>query len=222
MANVDDDDLDSFDDNEQAAEEKAEASSGNNRNFLIAIGIIGAIFVLVVIALVFLAAVYLPGQRTQREATNAVVLTQNVGTAVFATEQAELAAQLLTPSLTMTATVTQLPPTPTNTSVVVVATNTSTVTSTTLPTEQDARTATVAALLTQAAAGKTGTVAGTVGGGAGAGKTGTPGTPNTTATVLPTSGFADEVGLPGLLILAVGLVVVIFLARRLRLSPGAR
>jgi LPXTG-motif cell wall-anchored protein len=54
----------------------------------------------------------------------------------------------------------------------------------------------VAALLTQAAAAQ---------------KTVIP-----TSTLLPKSGFADEVGAPSLLGLAVLLVVVIFLARRLR------
>jgi hypothetical protein len=39
-----------------------------------------------------------------------------------------------------------------------------------------------------------------------------------TSTALPTSGFADEVGAPGLLALAVVLVVVIFLVRRLRMA----
>lgn len=225
MANYDDDDLDNLDDNEQAAEEKAEESSGNNRNFLLAIGIIGGIFVLLIIALVVFALLFLPRQREAREATNAVVLTQNVGTAVFATEQAQLAAQLLTPSATLTATITQVPPTATNTSVVMVASNTPTVTITSSPAVVDARTATVAALLTQAAAGKTGTVVSTSGAGAGAGTpgAGTPaaGTPGAaTATGLPQSGFADEVGLPGLFALAAALLVIIVLARRLRLSPG--
>jgi hypothetical protein len=39
-----------------------------------------------------------------------------------------------------------------------------------------------------------------------------------TATKLPTSGFADEVGAPALLAMAIILVVVIFLVRRLRTS----
>jgi hypothetical protein len=33
---------------------------------------------------------------------------------------------------------------------------------------------------------------------------------------LPTSGFADEVGLPGMVIVAFVLVLIIFLSRRLR------
>lgn len=40
-----------------------------------------------------------------------------------------------------------------------------------------------------------------------------------TSTALPNSGFADEVGLPGLVITAAVLVAVIFLVRRLRTSP---
>jgi cbb3-type cytochrome oxidase subunit 3 len=43
-------------------------------------------------------------------------------------------------------------------------------------------------------------------------------TQNPTVTQLPTSGFADEVGAPGLLAMAVVLIVVIFLVRRLRTS----
>lgn len=40
-----------------------------------------------------------------------------------------------------------------------------------------------------------------------------------TSTALPGTGFADEVGVPGLVGMAVLLVVVILVARRLRISP---
>lgn len=43
-------------------------------------------------------------------------------------------------------------------------------------------------------------------------------TQNPTATKLPASGFADDVGAPGLLAMAVVLIIVIFLVRRLRTS----
>jgi LPXTG-motif cell wall-anchored protein len=39
-----------------------------------------------------------------------------------------------------------------------------------------------------------------------------------TAGILPKTGFADDVGLPGLVSLSLVLVVVIFLVRRLRTS----
>jgi hypothetical protein len=40
-----------------------------------------------------------------------------------------------------------------------------------------------------------------------------------TSTALPNTGFADDIGAPGLLLLAIALVVVIFLVRRLRVTP---
>jgi hypothetical protein len=80
-------------------------------------------------------------------------------------------------------------PLPTNTSVVAMGT-------TQAPTA-DPRTATIAALLTQQASAQ---------------KTVVP----TTTAALPKGGFADQYGIPGLVGLAVILVAVIILARRLR------
>jgi LPXTG-motif cell wall-anchored protein len=45
-------------------------------------------------------------------------------------------------------------------------------------------------------------------------------TPLKTATALPQTGFADEVGLPGMLGLALALMIVVFAARRIRLSTS--
>jgi Tfp pilus assembly protein PilN len=66
----------------------------------------------------------------------------------------------------------------------------------------DPQTATVAAALTQAAQAQL-----TV--------TGMP-----TSTLLPNTGFIDDVGAPGLVVMAIALVIVILLARRLRISPA--
>lgn len=41
-----------------------------------------------------------------------------------------------------------------------------------------------------------------------------------TSTALPNTGFADDVGIPGMFALALGLVILIFLARRLRATPA--
>ncbi len=41
-----------------------------------------------------------------------------------------------------------------------------------------------------------------------------------TSTALPGTGFADEYGAPGLVIMGMALIAVIFLARRLRVGPG--
>jgi hypothetical protein len=40
-----------------------------------------------------------------------------------------------------------------------------------------------------------------------------------TSTALPNTGFADDVGIPGMFALAIGLVILIFLVRRLRAAP---
>ena len=66
----------------------------------------------------------------------------------------------------------------------------------------DPQTATVAAALTQAAQAQL-----TV--------TGLP-----VSAALPKTGFMDEVGAPGLAVMAMALVIVILLARRLRVSPA--
>jgi hypothetical protein len=91
-----------------------------------------------------------------------------------------------------TATVT---PPPTQTPVVAQATSTP-VAITNTP---DPATATVAAALTQAALAQL--------------------THVPTSTALPGTGFADQYGAPGLVILGMALVGVIFLARRLRVNP---
>ena len=109
----------------------------------------------------------------------------------------------------MTPTITASPePTNTNTPV---PTNTSTpvLAPTNTPEEADGEfdpeaTETVAALLTQQAAAA---------GGDGA-------TPVPTATALPDTGFADEFGVPGLILIAGVLLVIIILSRRLRTTTG--
>ncbi|MGC8856065.1 MAG: hypothetical protein ACP5QU_04630 [Anaerolineae bacterium] len=89
-----------------------------------------------------------------------------------------------------------LPPPPTQTPVIAspAVTDTPAVTPT-----NDPATATVAAALTQAAQAQLTVVP--------------------TSTQLPGTGFADEYGAPGLAVMALALVIVIFLARRLRAAP---
>jgi LPXTG-motif cell wall-anchored protein len=66
----------------------------------------------------------------------------------------------------------------------------------------DTRTATVAALLTQAAQAKL------------------TSTYLSTSTALPKTGFAEDVGFPSLMSVTLLLLVVIFLARRMRTSSA--
>jgi len=205
------------------------AASGNNRNFLIAAGIIGGVFLIGLIVMGVLAASILPQRQAAMRAQQELVEQQNMATAEAATQEAFAYAQAQLPSPTVPPTAT-LPP-PTNTPVVVVDTptpepppaeNKAELPEPAVQTEMAAtqaaggqvatlapgaaRTATLAVLLTQVAAGNQ-TAQPAAGGGVAA-----------TSTALPSTGFADEVGLPGLFAAAMGLVVLILLARSLRLT----
>lgn len=109
-----------------------------------------------------------------------------------ATVQAGVTQTIIAQNLTRTAAVTNTVP-PTNTPVIAEATATSS------PTSNPA-TATVAAAFTQIAV-STQTII-------------------PTSTALPNTGFVDDFGAPGLMLIAVALVAVIFLVRRLRSSPS--
>jgi len=161
----------------------------SNRTFLIAAGILGGIVLLSIACLAGYALIILPQQRAAQEGDQNAVATQKAQVDEALTATS-VAFDL---SLTSQATGTLLP---TDTPVVAQPTATNTLEFTLTP---DPATATVAAGLTMVAA-STGTVF-------------------PTSTALPTSGFADEVGLPGLVIAAMVLVAVIFLARRLRAVP---
>jgi len=165
-------------------EETPPPEESSNRTFLIVAGILGGITVLALVCIAIYAFFILPGQRAGREAQIATLTAQANEVSKALTSTAIAAA--FTPTSTKTA-----QPSPT----VVRSTLTPVLaepTDTPVP-SSDPRTATVAALLTQAAAST-----------------------QVTSTALPTTGFADEVGIPGLLGLAVLLIAVIFLARRLR------
>ncbi len=196
MANANDNDLEELDFGESTPPggEPPEEKKPSNRNFLIALGILGGIFVLVAAALVVLVLFVLPGRNAARTAQTTAQLAANTATAQAATDEAFRAIQLLTPSATLEPTATPPKATATNTPVVApISTSTPTATSV-----SDAQRATLSAQQTQLASGKfTATVI-------------------ATSTALPSTGFADEVGLPGLFGLGLALILIIFLARRLR------
>lgn len=216
-APFDDFDNSSFDDFEDetlisdSSEAGSKARSGN-RNFMITIGILAAVFIVVVIVLIVIAAVVLPGNRDARLEEAALVNAHNTATSVAATNFAIAQEQAAIPTATP---VQEDTLEPTATPVVVFDTETPAVSIVDLtataekeiggPPSGDGadRTATVAALLTQAAQGGTAVV--TVQAGA-------------TITALPDTGLADQVGLPVLFGLASLFVVIVFLVRRFRLS----
>lgn len=92
--------------------------------------------------------------------------------------------------------------TPIPTSVVALASATATIDPALTAAVDAPLTATIAAALTQAAAAQLTIV------------------PTTTA--LPNTGFLDDYGFPGMLVTAIAFVIVILLARRLRVSPSSK
>ena len=144
--------------------------------------------------LVFLGLLCIAGyfflRNNSNQQSESTIQAQNTQNA--ATIQAGVTQTSIAQSLTQTAAVTNTVP-PTSTPVIAAAT--ATFTATTNP-----ATATVGAAFTQIA-NSTQTII-------------------PTSTALPNTGFADDVGAPGLIAIAIALVVVIFLVRRLRASPS--
>jgi len=192
-----------------------ERPTGGGRGFAIAMTVIGILLLAGLCALGIVLLNRNPASSTDQAAR---INTQNTQIAAAATEQVRIAQLQQTVDAANLPTAT-IPPTAapivatalvaaTNTSVVAIPTATNTPippTATVLPAEQ-----------TKNAAAKTSIALGTapVGGGAGAG------TPQATATGLPNTGFADQAGLPGMIGLAVLLLAVILVAKRLRSSPS--
>jgi len=175
----------------------------NNRTFIIAAGILAGVVFLSIACMAAYALIILPRQKATTAAQEATIQAQNLQVAqamtqtaaASAAQEATIQAQTaqVAQAMTQTANVPAKTPTAILSPTPVLAVLNS-------PTAIiDPLVATNAALQTQAALA----------------------TPTVTATAaMPQTGFADEVGLPGLVILAVALVVVIFLARRLRASPA--
>mgnify|MGYP000977708413 FL=1 len=200
LNDFDDSQFEDFSAEEETAstnQEPPKNDDGGNRNFKIAVGIIAGIFVISLIGLALYIFLGQPRQTQALRATAAVINANNTATAMSATQSAGLNIQRLTQTAGAP-TNTAIPAT--NTPVVAVASATPDLTATSIAaglSDPAARTATVAAFQTQVAASTQ--ITGTV-------------------TALPQTGFAEDVGLPGLLGAAAILLLVIFLARRLRLS----
>jgi hypothetical protein len=171
--------------------------SNNNRTFMIAVGILGGI---ILISVACLGAVYLYSRQNNTVAQQADVANAATATAAAAMATVEQAlTATFEASILPTTTVT---PPPTLTPPVAPASPTSTpdpANPVGLAGTQFAATATVGAAYTQAAAAQLTVV------------------PTTTA--LPNGGFADDYGLPGLVVMALAFVIVILFARRLRTVP---
>jgi LPXTG-motif cell wall-anchored protein len=191
-----------------------EKPTGGGRPFVVALTVIGVVLLVALIGLGIVLLTRNPPSTTDQAAR---INAQNTQIASAATEQMRIALLQQTvdaanvPTATIPPTAAPLLATATvqtaGTSVVAIPTATITPvppTATVLPADQ-----------TKTAAAKTSIALGTAPvGGAGAG------TPGATATGLPNTGFADQAGLPTLIGIAVLLLAVILVARRLRVSTS--
>lgn len=187
---------DDFMEEEELVEAESPPEESSNRGFLIAVGVLGALTVLAIICLGIYLVVIAPrsnNNRAEQQTQASFNETTTYQMEVAAAQTLEAQAWTDTPTVTVEPTETTAP-----TAVLAQATDTPAE-----PTE-DPRTATVAALLTEAALQPTAE------------------TPMTTLTslptALPTTGFAEDFGITGLVILAGLAIIVIFLARRLRVA----
>jgi len=182
--------FDDFEDNDPTFpedDEDALPEESSNRTFIIAASVLGGIILLALICVAAYALIYIPKQKDAAAEASNVVVAQETDVAKMLTEAAVSTALAQTPLASPSAI---FSPTASPTPVVAVATDTPTATPNT------AATGTIAAALTEAS---------------GAVLTIVP-----TSSALPNGGFADDVGIPGLVAMMLVLIAVIFFARKLR------
>jgi len=163
----------------------------SNRTFIIVAGALAGIVLLSIIGMALYALVYLPQQKAAQSAQQATIEAQNAMIAQAMTSTMQAYATGTQASLAVATTLVPNLPQASPTPLLAVPSQTQSQV-------DSAMTATWSALNTKDALGSL--------------------TPTATGG-LPQSGFADDVGLPGLVIMAFALIVVILLARRMRTVP---
>jgi len=176
----------------------------SNRMFWISAGVLGGIALLALICIGVYFFVLRPQQQTARSQQQATIDAQNTEVAAIIVSTSTAAAKAaIEAAYTPTASNTPIPPTatitPTSTPVVAVG-SPSAATDTPLPPEMLTATALYPTLTANAVLFAQTLTA----------------RPTSATQAIPSTGFADEVGLPMMLGLAVLLIVIILLARRLR------
>jgi hypothetical protein len=186
--------------NEAGGEPEGPPEESSNRMFLIAAGVLGVIAILVVICIAVYVLTIYPRTQSANATQKAMVDSQNTQVArIIASTSTAAAIAAIEAAYTPTPTATELVlPSPTPSQTLVVAMPSAEASETIAP-EMATATALNATLTANAVLFAATLTA----------KAGQP-------TAIPTTGFADEVGLPAMLGLAVLLIAVIFLARRLR------
>lgn len=191
-----------YDLNQEPPEEEAPPpEESGNRTFLI----VGGIFAGLIFLTLVCGAIYVlwlgPRLATQRSAAQATIEAGNAQVVQQMTSTAEAASWTATPQDTDT-------PVATETPIVAIASSTPIIAAAT-PTIEPA---VLQATQTQFAVQVAGTMAALT-------PTGTLLAGAAAATAIPKTGFFDQVGLPGLIVLTLALIAVIILSRRLRNAP---
>ena len=191
-------------DSETPGEGETPPEESSNRTFLIIAGVLGAIALLALLCIAIYALVLWPRTRSAQANQKATLEAQNTEVALIIARTSTAAAQAaIEAAYTHTPTATMPPSmftgTPTQTPVVAMATTTTPQYTATTGPELATATALHATLTANAILYASTLTARAF-----------------PSTAVPETGFADEVGLPVMLGLAVLLIVVIFLARRLR------
>jgi hypothetical protein len=198
-------DFDEYEGDDLSGGQQAKPS---NRTFFVSFGLIAVIFALTLAALAFVVFYVLPQSREKREAQNIQIFAANTATALAATQLSENLA--LAAAATEAATATIAPtftplasstPTPELQEVTVEPAVAEEATGGELGGGLDGRTATLAALQTQAASARLTAIA-----------------EGRTTNALPTTGIMDGIGFPGLAGLTALLGLVIVASRKLRSS----
>jgi len=166
----------------------------SNRNFYIIAGVLGGLMLLSIACIIgYVFVIQRQGAQLENQQQTAVAQQVTMNVALTATQHDVNLSQ--TPPATFALLSSNTPPIP------------DTATPTATNSISDPQTATVIAAQTQAAAAiQTITLLPSV----------------TPPASLPQGGIADELGTTGLVVMAIALVAVILLARRMRSAPGAR
>ncbi len=181
------------DDNETFPEDdESLPEETSNRTFIIAASVLGGIILLALICVAVYAFVFLPKQKASSEEANGAAVAQETAVVQTLTAAAASTALAETPLASPSPI---FSPTATETPVVAVATDTPTAT------PNIAATGTISAALTEAADAILTIVP--------------------TSSALPDGGFADDVGIPGLVMMMIVFIAVIFFARKLRKASVA-
>ena len=182
--------FDDFDDTENDlnyADDEGMPEESSNRTFIIAASVLGGIILLALLCVAGYAFFVLPNQNAASAGVEATQIAQLTQVPEMLTQSAVETALMSTP-LASPSPISS--PTSSPTPVIAVATDTPTAT------PNIAATGTVAAALTLAAEAIMTVVP--------------------VSSALPDGGFADDVGLPGLIVMMVVFIAVIFFARKLR------